>query len=222
MVALRETVRRRVLRYFRRHGLLEEHTAEEMLAWEHAGGFSLDASVRIPAHDRAGLERLLRYSARPPFALERLELHQATGDVLYHLTGPTPDGRTVLQLSPLEFLDRLAALVPPPRVHQHRYHGVLAPNSPLRSLVTASAGEEPSSPLPLAAWERSAAPPPSSGVPRTRPVSSRWAALIARIYHTLPLICPRCGEVVIRASGRQETGRFLRGRPLPHLAPPRS
>ncbi|MFQ5680401.1 MAG: transposase, partial [Gemmatimonadota bacterium] len=71
--ALRETVRCRVLRWFHRHGLLEEHTAREMLAWEHAGGFSLDASIRIEAHDRAGLERLLRYCARPPFALERLE-----------------------------------------------------------------------------------------------------------------------------------------------------
>ena len=37
------------------------------------GGFSVDASVRIEADDRPGLERLLRYCARPPFALERLE-----------------------------------------------------------------------------------------------------------------------------------------------------
>ena len=35
--------------------------------------FSLDAAVRIDGHDRAGLERLLRYCARPAFALERLE-----------------------------------------------------------------------------------------------------------------------------------------------------
>jgi hypothetical protein len=42
-----------------------------MLAWENSG-FSLDAAVRVGAHDRAGLERLLRYCARPTFALERL------------------------------------------------------------------------------------------------------------------------------------------------------
>jgi hypothetical protein len=36
-------------------------------------GLSLAASVRIEAHDRQGLERLLRYCARPPFAAERLE-----------------------------------------------------------------------------------------------------------------------------------------------------
>ena len=39
---------------------------------EHGGGFSVDADVRIEAHEREGLERLLRYCARPAFALERL------------------------------------------------------------------------------------------------------------------------------------------------------
>ena len=41
-----------------------------MASGEHAGGFSLDASVRVEAADRQGLERLLRTCARPPFARE--------------------------------------------------------------------------------------------------------------------------------------------------------
>ena len=36
-------------------------------------------------------------------------------------------------------LDRLADLVPPPRKHRHRYHGVFAPNHKLRRAVTALA-----------------------------------------------------------------------------------
>ncbi len=40
----------------------------------------MNASLRVEAHDRAGLERLLRYCARPPFALERLA--QAEGQAL--------------------------------------------------------------------------------------------------------------------------------------------
>ena len=44
-----------------------------------------------------------------------------------------------LTLSPLELIDRIAALVPPPRTHRHRYFGVLAANSPLRAAVTALA-----------------------------------------------------------------------------------
>ena len=99
-----------------------------MASWDHGGGFSLDASVRIEGADRSGLERLLRYCARPPFALERLE--QASDDALiYRFDKPQPDGRTQLRLTPLELIERLVALIAPPRIHRHRYHGVLAPTA---------------------------------------------------------------------------------------------
>ena len=45
------------------------------------------------------------------------------------------DGTTHLAMSPLEFMQRLAALVPRPRLHLIRFHGVLAPNAKLRALV---------------------------------------------------------------------------------------
>lgn len=78
-----------------------------MRGWAH-GGFSLDAAVRMAGPDRAGLERLLRYCDRPPFALERLEQinpHQLIG----HLPKPRRDGRTILVLSSLELIDAPAA-----------------------------------------------------------------------------------------------------------------
>jgi hypothetical protein len=55
-----------------------------------------------------------------------------------------------LRLTPLQLIERLAALIPPPRLHRHRYHGVLAPNVPLRAQVTALARQRPA-PLPEAA-----------------------------------------------------------------------
>jgi hypothetical protein len=64
VAAITEQVRVRVLRWFARSGLIERDDVREMLAWENSG-FSLDAAVRVGAHDRAGLERLLRYCARP-------------------------------------------------------------------------------------------------------------------------------------------------------------
>ena len=48
-----------------------------------------------------------------------------------------PDANGVVEFTPFEFLDRLAELVPPPRKHRHRYHGVFAPNHKLTSAVTA-------------------------------------------------------------------------------------
>jgi len=86
------TVPRRVLRYFRRHDLLDEVDAHGMLSWQGAGGFSIDVSVRIEGEHRAGVERLLRYCARPPLALERL---YAPGGIV---SLASPDPRLVYRL----------------------------------------------------------------------------------------------------------------------------
>ncbi len=65
IAAVQAAVRRRLLANFVRRGLLESDGAHAMQASQHDGGFSVDASVRIEADDRAGRERLL-YCARPP------------------------------------------------------------------------------------------------------------------------------------------------------------
>jgi hypothetical protein len=113
LAAVQQQVRARVLRWLARAGHLDPADARDMAGWDHGGGFSLDASVRIDAAHRAGLERLLRYCARPPFALERLE-QLAHDQVIYRFPRPQPDGRTELRLTPLELIERLAALIPPP------------------------------------------------------------------------------------------------------------
>jgi hypothetical protein len=50
-----------------------------------------------------------------------------------------PGANGVVELTPCEFLDRLAVLVPPPRKHRHRYQGVFAWTHKLRRAVTALA-----------------------------------------------------------------------------------
>ena len=106
-------VRRRLLRALARRGVLEPEDAETMASWEHGGGFSLDAGVRIEAADRQGLERLLRYCARSAFALERLREIDAE-HLVYESVKPDPGGSVSLMLTPLERFERLAALIPPP------------------------------------------------------------------------------------------------------------
>jgi hypothetical protein len=129
-------VRRRLLRALAWRGVLEPEDAETMASWEHGGGFSLDAGVRIEAADRQGLERLLRYWARPVFGLEPLREIDAE-HLVYESVKAGPGGSVSLMLTPLELIERLAALIPPPRRHRHRYYGVLAPNAPLRAQVHA-------------------------------------------------------------------------------------
>ena len=94
----------------------------------------------LEADDRSGLERLLRYCARPPFALQNL--HQLDDEhLVYHNPKPRPGVPNDLVMTPLAMIGKIAALVPPPRWHLHRYYGVLAPNSHLRAAVTAQAPE---------------------------------------------------------------------------------
>jgi hypothetical protein len=97
-------------------------------------GFNLHAAVRVEAHDRKRLEQQCRSITRPALSEERLQLN-AVGQVELKLKTPWGDGTTHLVMSPLEFMQRLAALVPRPRLHLIRYHGVLAPNARLRPLV---------------------------------------------------------------------------------------
>ena len=179
-------VRRRILRTFVRRGLIDKGDAEVMDSWVHGGGFSVDASVCINEKDRAGLERLLRYCARPPFALEHLQQLDAE-HLVYHSPKPGLDGSSDLVLTPLELIGKIAALVPPPRSHRHRYFGVLAPNSPMRAAVIAMA--------PVVVIAPPLSPTDSAGTeekPRRAVSHYLWAMLLARIYEAFPLSCPIC------------------------------
>ena len=96
--------------------------------------------------------------------------------LIYDHPKPGPGGSGPQRLTPLELLDRIAALVPPPRVHRHRYFGVLAPNSPLRTAVTALAPGATTAP-PAAPNPRPAAEPA-----HRRAARYAWALLLARVY----------------------------------------
>ena len=97
-------------------------------------GFSLHASTTASAGDAAGREALCRYILRPPIPEERVQL---AGDDLVHLTlkQPFSDSTFALDMDPLSLLVRLANSVPPPRMNQVRYAGVLAANSKWRARI---------------------------------------------------------------------------------------
>jgi hypothetical protein len=145
-------------------------------------GFSLHAEVCCAAHERHKLEHLCRYITRPAIANERLTLNRA-GDVVLQLKSPYHDGTTHVVMSPLEFMQRLAALVPRPRLHLIRFHGVLAPNAKLRSAII------PSAPVnaPNAAAVHADAPHPSA------PVRLSFAQLLKRVFDIDIAQCPHCG-----------------------------
>ena len=160
MARVQTDLRRRILRAVVGRGLLESLAAKATLGYQHSG-FSVDAGVRIKADDRAAPERLLRCCARPPIAIAiadadadaiaiaiAMERLRKEGAELVYRCGkqhsePSSGKRGAKvdepSLTPLELIDHIEALVPPPRTHQHRNFGGLAPNSPHSAAVTALA-----------------------------------------------------------------------------------
>lgn len=100
-------------------------------------GFSLHAGVFANADEPEKLERLCRYISRPAISEQRLSMTDH-GKVRYELKTPYRDGTTHVFFDPLDFIGKLAALIPPPRLNLTRFYGTFAPNSNLRALVTTS------------------------------------------------------------------------------------
>ncbi len=158
----------------------QDHTATRGLVAKNSG-FSLHAGVHIAGSERQKIEKLCRYIARPAIALERLSLN-TNGQVVYSLKKPYDDGTTHIVMTQLELLEKIAALIPRPRVHLTRFHGVLAPHYKHRKMIV------PAKPLPQPELEL--APNQDQKAQKSR-VS--WARLLKRVFDIDLSTCHLCG-----------------------------
>jgi len=185
-------------------------------------GFSLHAAVHLHANDREGLAHLCGYGARPPFSQQRLS-ELSDGRLAYRLKRPLGDGRQMLLLQPTELLRRLATLVPPPRAHLIRYHGVFAPASRWRSQVIPSTPAQSEHVAPTATdtagRDRATEGPQRPADPSRIP----WAELLMRVFREDVLLCPCGGRRVVLAfvTGKKKVVReILEHLGLPTTGPP--
>lgn len=119
----------------------ESEPSEQRACHARANGFDLHAGLVVPAGQRDRLERVCRYALRPPVTQERIHVTEE-GQVRLQLRQPWRDGTTDVVFDPVEFLGRLAALVPRPRINLILYHGVLGPRAAWRSEVVPRATSE--------------------------------------------------------------------------------
>lgn len=149
------------------------------------------------------MEPLCRYIARPALA-EGWLLRTAQGQVRYTLKTPYRDGTTHMVFEPLDFMARLAALVPKPRVHLTRYHGVFVPHSRWRAEVTPAGRGKPTA--------------PDLRTPAERHRALSWAQRLKRVFGIEIETCEQCGgKVKVIASIDDPT---VIGRILGHLELP--
>ena len=197
---------------------------------------SLHAEVCCAADQRKKLEQLCRYITRPAIANERLIRNRA-GDVVLQLKSPYHDGTTHIVMSPLELMQRLSALVPRPRLHLIRFHGVLAPHAKLRPEIFPSSGHQAGHiPVP-------GIPGPGPGIPSVpvntntpsadhaeappavAPVRLSWARLLKWVFEIDIEQCPQCGgtlKLIAAIEDPPMIAKILTHLGLSARAPPRS
>jgi hypothetical protein len=138
--------------------------------------FNLHAGVSVRGGLPAAREGLLRYCARPRSSGFRCSKAAGSG---YRIK----DGDQMRLMTPTQFMARLAALVPPPRMHLLRYFGPLSSHHAQRCEVTPS-------PAPEAGL---LTPPPAPGDQQVLPLDSadaqpprsgraRWGWLIGHVF----------------------------------------
>jgi hypothetical protein len=177
-------------------------------------GFSLHAATTVAAGDRAALERLCKYVSRPPLAAGRLS--QVSDELLsFRLKAPWSDGTEAILLAPMELLEKISALVPPPRRNLVRYHGILAPAAKDRDKIVPATSDS----------DQTAEKPNTT----RRNYRLSWAALLARTFNLELERCSICGgkmKVVAAVTDPASIKRYLEGTgqsaEIPEIAPARA
>ena len=194
----------------RRVGSLGTYEAPELTGKLQAqvGGFSLHAGVYCAPNERKKLEQLCRYIARPAVAEERLSL-LANDNILLKLKKPYSDGTSHLIFSPLEFIEKLAALVPPPRAHLTRYHGVLAPHARNRAEIVPKTEETTT--------------PQAETTSKNPRWAMGWAKLLKRTFEIDVSHCAECGgemKILAAIMEREALEKILKHVGIPPKPPP--
>ncbi len=148
------------------------------------GGFSLNARVWISGRERDKLEKLIRYMARGPIATERLS-ESFPNMLIYKMKTRWRDGTTHVSFSYLDFIARLVALIPPPKMNMVRYHGVFAPNFKDRNQIVPKQKTKTTSEPPAASISQSVEK-------RARRERMRWSDMLKRTFKVDVTVCPRC------------------------------
>jgi hypothetical protein len=181
----------RIGKVLEQRGLVERDMENAWLAMQAEGGplddlIGHSITYRIAVGPRAGqkLFTLQTVPARVPEPEQQSDgrgAANAGGFSLHAGLDIRPHQRE--KPEPLDLMARLAALVPPPRMHLTRFHGVVAPHSKLRAAVT-----------PAHRGVGGKSDPADSGKPLTAcHVAMCWAQRLKRVFGVQIDTCARCG-----------------------------
>jgi hypothetical protein len=176
-------------------------------------GFTIHGATKINALDRSGLEKLINYMARPALSSKSIELQNDI--VIYKLKRPLKSGTTQIKMPLNKFIKRLAALVPLPRRHLTRHHGIFARAHPLRPKIIKKPG----------VLKTLSGKLPDSISGQKLVANTTWCILLKRTFKIDLSICPICGdqiEVMAVIFDTHQIDRFMDWIADQSIGPPKS
>jgi hypothetical protein len=137
------------------------------------------------------------------------------------------DGSVAVEFDPIDFVGKLAALVPRPHSNLVRYHGCLAPHASIRAYVVKDGRGPPPSKGEVAAIAaaRCSIPIESRAAISCTPMGSRglrWPELMQRVFAIDVLECPSCGgrmKAIAEITDKRVASRMLEHVGLPSDVP---
>jgi hypothetical protein len=162
-------------------------------------GFSLHANTSTNTLARDSLEKLIKYIARGPFSNDRVEITPER-KVQLKLKTAYSDGTSHILLTFGEFIEKLVALIPRPKIHLVRWSGVFAPNSPLRQSIILKPEIKKGFQFQNA----------SEDLPVGVSKNSTWASLLKRTFKFDMTKCLSCGGEVRFIGAVRDPGSILR------------
>ena len=154
----------------------------------------------------------MEYIARGPLSNERVEITDS-GNVRLKLKSAFHDGTTHLLFTSGEFIEKLSAIIPPPKTHLVKWSGVFAPNSKHRKMIVL----KPDNKKGIINKENFTSENPLKNYP--------WAKMLARVFQIDISVCDRCGgemRVMGAITDTRQAARYLRHVGIDHEAPSRA
>ena len=198
---------------------------------------SLQAAACVDGNDRDGLVKFFRYMSRSAVSPSRLSYTNPdapeTSSIQLALKRPWSDGSTSLEFSQVDFVEKLASIVPAPWINLTRYHGVFAPghawrdfivprrplgvlsmDSDMRGAPADSDNDEDNENLSVKKRSTSGQAPAQYWMP--------WAELLRRTFGVCPETCSCGSKMVLIAvtTDRQGIGDMMAKMGLATLPPP--
>lgn len=151
-----------------------------MLSWKHSG-FNVHHGEPVPPEHQAELEKLAQYILRNPLSVAKMTMESPTDTIIYRSKLNPKINRNFEVFTPTDFLAAITQHIPDKGAQMVRYYGWYS-NKMRGQRHRAENGGAASAPL----------RPPSTPPPPAKLPSKKWRDLILQVWHTDPLICPRC------------------------------